>query len=587
MFKGIGVSPGITIGSAFLVDRWKTRVEKTSIKKDETAREIARFKQAVELSKEQLCQIKEKISREIKDKTYTYIIDVHLLILEDQTLIDETTQLIKKERVSAEWALEQVLIHFASIFDGIDDEYLRERKSDVEHVGERIKKNLIGHKPKSIEEIKSDVVVIAHDLTPADTMLMHKGKVKGFATDLGGRTSHTAIMARSLEIPAVVALNNISSQVKTGDPIIVDGSEGVVIVKPSQKEFTKYLEKQRKFIYFEKELLKLRDLPAETLDGYLLELSANIEFPEEVHSIIEHGAEGVGLYRTEFLYLNRPTLPEEEEQQQVYKHLAEQLTPLTAVMRIMDFGGDKIDPHFNSEPETNPVLGLRAIRLALKREDLFRQQLSAILRASIYKNLRILFPLISGVNELRQAKQILNSVKADLRAKKIPFDEEIQVGVMIEVPSAAITADLLAKECDFFSIGTNDLIQYCIAIDRGNQHVAYLYEPLHPAVLRTIKSVISAANNEGIWVGMCGEMAGDPMCTMILLGLEIDELSMNAVSIPTVKRIIRSIRREEAAELTYHALSLTNAKEIERFVNQEMSRRFPNIFSIVRAEDRF
>jgi phosphotransferase system enzyme I (PtsI) len=585
VFKGIGVSPGIVIGSAFLVDRWKTKIKKTQIKKSEIKQETERFKRAVALSKEQLSLVKEKISREVKDKTYTYIIDVHLLILEDQALINKTVNLIKNERVNAEWALDQVLAHFASIFDGIDDEYLRERKIDIEHVGELIKKNLVGDMPRSIGEIKTDVVVIAHDLTPADTVHMQKGNVKGFATDLGGRTSHTSIMARSLEIPAVVALNNITSQVNNGDPIIVDGSEGVVIVKPTQKEFTRYLEKQRKFIYFEKELLKLRDLPAETQDGYRIELSANIEFPGEVRSILEHGAEGVGLYRTEFLYLNRPILPAEEEQYQTYKHLAEQLTPLMAIIRIMDFGGDKVDPHLNAEPETNPVLGLRAIRFALKREDLLRQQLRAILRASVYKNLRILLPLISGIGELRQVKQILDSVKENLRAQRIPFDEEIQIGVMIEVPSAAMTADLLAKECDFFSIGTNDLIQYYIAIDRGNQHVAYLYEPLHPAVLRTIKSVITAAHNEGIWVGMCGEMAGDPLCTMILLGLEIDELSMNAVSIPTVKRIVRSIRREEAAELTYQALTLPTAKEIELFVNREMARRFPDIFSIVRAKN--
>jgi phosphotransferase system enzyme I (PtsI) len=583
MFKGIGVSPGVVIGSALVVDRRKATVEKTHIKKSEVNQEIARLRRALDISRKQLRQVKEKISREVKDKTYTYIIDVHMLILEDQTLIDETIQLIKKEKMNAAWALDEVLAHFAAIFDGIEDEYLRDRKIDIEHVGERVKKNLMGEKPKTLEDIKTDVVVVAHDLTPADTVLMHKGNVKGFATDLGGRTSHTSIMARSLEIPAVVALNNLSTLIKTGDPIIVDGSEGVVIVKPTQKEFTKYLERQRKFIYFEKELLKLRDLPSETLDGYRLELCANIEFPEEVPSILEHGAEGIGLYRTEFLFLNRPRLPDEEEQYQTYKRLAEQLTPMTAIIRTMDFGGDKVDPHMNNEPVTNPVLGLRAIRFALKREDLLRQQLRAILRASVYKNLRILFPLISGISELLQAKQILESVKDELHSQKIEFDEEIQIGVMIEVPSAAMTADILAKNCDFFSIGTNDLIQYVIAIDRGNQQVAYLYEPLHPAVLRTIKSVIAAAHNEGIWVGMCGEMAGDPFCTMILLGLEIDELSMNAVSIPTVKRIIRSVQREEAAELTYRALTLNTAKEIDEFVNQEMASRFPNIFSIVRT----
>jgi len=576
--RGIGVSPGIVIGKAFLVDRWKVKVQKSTIKKSEVKKEIARFRQAVEQARVQLERIKEKIAREVPDKTYTYIIDVHLLILADEMLINETIKLIQQERVNAEWALDQVLSHFANIFDAIDDQYLRERKSDIEHVGERIKRNLAGNEPHSISEIKEDVVIVAHDLTPADTVHMHKGNVKGFATDLGGRTSHTAIMARSLEIPAVVALGNITSQVKTGDPIIVDGTEGVVIIKPSREVFTKYLGKQRRFIYFEKELLKQRNLPAETKDGYCLELSANIEFPREISSILEHGAQGVGLYRTEYLYLDRPQLPTEEEQYIAYKTLAEQLRPYSAIIRIMDFGGDKVDPHLKVEPEDNPVLGLRAIRFALKREDLFRQQLRAILRASVYKNLRILFPLISGIGELRQAKEVLASVKQELRQEGIPFDEEIQVGVMIEVPSAAMTADLLAKECDFFSIGTNDLIQYYIAIDRGNKQVAYLYEPLHPAVLRTIKSVIAAAHNEGIWVGMCGEMAGDPLCTMILLGLEIDELSMNAISIPTVKRIIRSIKLEEATALTYKVLTLPTAKEIEKFVSREMARRFPDIF---------
>ncbi len=578
MLKGIGVSPGIVIGKAFLLDRWKVRVDRSTVPSKQVPKEIERFQKAVELSRQQLTKVKERLLQEVEDKTYSSIIDVHLMILADDALIQATADYIKDEQVNAAWALEQILRRFTSIFDAIGDPYLKERKTDIEHVAERIKQNIGGYETKSLAEVSEDMIVIAHDLTPVDTIHMHKGNIKGFATDLGGRTSHTAIIARSLEIPAVVALGNICNQVQPGDAIIIDGNDGVVIINPSKEIFTQYLEKQRKYIYYEKELLKLKDLPSDTIDGYRLELAANIEFPEEIPSVIEHGAEGVGLYRTEFLYLERNKPPTEEEQFQAYKKLALQLTPKAAVIRTLDIGGDKVDSHMHMEIEPNPVLGLRAIRYSLKREDLLRDQIRAILRASAYGHLRMMLPLVSGITELRAVKVILAEEQKLLRQKEVPFDEKMEVGVMIEVPSAAMVADLLAKECDFFSIGTNDLIQYYIAIDRGNRQVAYLYEPLHPAILRTIKMVVNAAHNEGIWVGMCGEMAGDPLCAPILLGLEIDELSMNAVSIPTVKRIIRSFRRKEAAAITFKALTLATAKEVEEYVVTEMAQRFPDLF---------
>ncbi|MBI5789374.1 MAG: phosphoenolpyruvate--protein phosphotransferase [Candidatus Schekmanbacteria bacterium] len=577
-FKGIGVSPGIVIGKAFLLDRWKIRTEKINLTNEQIKKEINRFQKAILLSKQQLAAVKERLLKEVEDKTYGSIIDVHLMILSDDALVKAAEEMIQQEKVNAEWALDQVLKKFTAIFDAIGDAYLKERKTDIEHVAERVKRNLVGEEAKGIAEITKDVVVVAHDLTPVDTIHMQKSKVKGFATDLGGRTSHTAILARSLEIPAVVALGNICSSVQPGDAIIIDGIEGTVIVNPSKEIFTQYLEKQRQYVYYEKELLKLKDLAAETLDGYRIELAANIEFPEEVPSVIEHGAEAVGLYRTEFLYLDRISLPTEEEQFQAYKKLTLQLAPRCAVIRTLDIGGDKINPELPREIEPNPVLGLRAIRYSLKREDILREQLRAILRASAYGPLRMMLPLISGIAELRTVKAIIAQEQENLRRSNIAFDERMEIGVMIEVPSAAMLTDLLAKECDFFSIGTNDLIQYSIAIDRGNRQVAYLYEPLHPAVLRTIKMVVSAAHNEGIWVGMCGEMAGDPLCTPILLGLEIDELSMNAVSIPTIKRIVRNISRKEAADITYRALSLPTAKEVETYVVSEMAQRFPDIF---------
>jgi len=576
--KGIPVSSGIGIGRAFLLDRRKIKVEKYPISAEDVPNEIERFHQALDLAKKQLMEIRENLVRELGDKGHAHIVDVHILILEDEMLINEAIKIVEQERVNAEWALRTVLSQFVNIFEGIEDSYLKERRSDIEHVGERILRNLVGKTISNIDELDQDVIVIAHDLSPADTAQMHKGKVLAFATDMGGRTSHTSITARSLEIPAVVGLENVSATVKTGDPVIVDGNEGILIVNPTPGEFRNYLDKQKHYKYIVSELLRLKDQPAETYDGYRIELKGNIEFFDEIPHLLSRGAEGIGLYRTEFLYMNKKDAPTEDDHFRVYKKLAKQISPYSAVIRTLDLGGDKIASHLHEEDEPNPVLGLRAIRFSLKHQDLFKLQLRAILRASAYGKLKILYPMISGIDEVRQANDILDKVKQELLSKGIYFDEAIQVGVMIEIPSAAMTVDFLAREVDFFSIGTNDLIQYSIAIDRGNEHVAYLYEPLHPAVLRSVKQCVVAAHSQGIRVAMCGEMAGDPLCTLILLGLGLDELSMNAPSLPIIKKIVRSVRYEQAAEMAYRAMILSTPSEIEDYVEKAMRRLFPEFF---------
>lgn len=578
MLKGAGVSPGISIGKVFLLDRRKIKVEKFTLSAQMVEKEISRFREALDKSRKQLMQVKKKLVHDLGDKGHARIVDVHILILEDEALINEAIKIVREERVNAEWALRKVLSRFAKIFDEIEDPYMKERRSDIEHVGQLILRNLVGEKMKRFDKFEEDVIIIAHDLSPADTAQMHKERVIGFATDLGARTSHTAITARALEIPAVVGLENVCSFVKTGDPIIVDGTDGVVVVKPTPEEFREYLEKQRRFKYVIQELLKHSDQPAETLDGYKIEITANIEFIDEIPHVLSRGAEGIGLYRTEFFYMDTPNLPTEEDHFRIYKRLAGQVSPYPATIRTLDLGGDKIQSKLHAADEPNPVLGLRAIRFSLKHTDLFRLQLRAILRASAYGKLRIMYPMISGIEELQQANRILAEVKDDMVSEGVYFDEDIPVGVMIEIPSASLTADLLAKEADFFSIGTNDLIQYSIAIDRGNEHVAYLYEPLHPALLRLIKFTIEAGHNEGIPVGMCGEMAGDPLSSLILLGLGLDEFSMNPAGIPAIKQIIRSVRLEQATELAYKAMSFSTAKDVEAFVYKEMSAKFPEFF---------
>ncbi|RJP55672.1 MAG: phosphoenolpyruvate--protein phosphotransferase [Deltaproteobacteria bacterium] len=579
--KGIGGSPGIVIGKAQPIERDRIDIfAYRLIDQAEVPGEERRFKIAVEESKEQCLKVKDNIlSQDAKE--VVYIIDAQLMILEDRMLIDETIRRIREEKINAEWALEITLQKLRGAFKNIDDEYLSERKSDVDYIGERIVRNLLGKKQDSISDLKEKAIIVAHDLSPADTAQMTRDKVIGFATDIGGKTSHTAIMARALGIPAVVGLERITQEVKIGDFLIIDGNTGIVLINPTKTVLNEYLEKKRIYERLEKELFKYKDLPAQTLDGYRIKVVANIELIEEIPSVLEHGAEGIGLYRTEFLYLRRKELPSEEEQFQAYKSVVERFHSYTTI-RTMDIGGDKFISHLDLAKEMNPAMGLRAIRFCLREVDIFKTQLRAILKASNYGKIKIMFPMISGVSEILQTKEILEKVKLELKNDGIPFDSNIKIGIMIEIPSAVTLADILAKEVDFFSIGTNDLIQYSLAIDRVNEHVAYLYEPLHPAVLRVIKHVVECGHNAGIKVGMCGEMAGEPLYIPILLGMGLDELSMNALSVLGVKKIIRSITYKESRELLDSIMGFSTASEIKSFVKEEMIKRFPSDFKDLR-----
>jgi len=572
-YQGIGASPGIVIGEARVADRTKIVVVETSVAADEIAGEIERFFAALQRAKEDLHVLKDQISR-TQGTEHLYVIDTHLMILDDTMLTSETVSLIEQEMINAEAALNRTLKKFKGFFAGIKDEYLRERGSDVETVVERVLRNMLGKRHDLLCEAEGRVVIVAHDLSPADILQFDKEKVIGFVTDLGGKTSHTAIVSRSLEIPAVVGLEKITGEVVDGDAIIVDGAKGLVIINPDEETFRDYLQHKQYYEYREKEFLKLRDLPAETIDGQRMLLKGNVEFIEEVPSIKKHGGEGIGLYRTEMLFLGRTTIPDEEEQFHTYVEIARQMAPYPVTIRTLDVGGDKFVPELNLDDELNPALGLRAIRLSLRCPELFKTQLRAILRASAFGTVKVFFPMISGVAEIRSAKALLEEAREELRAASIPFDEKMEIGIMIETPSAVIIADLLASEVDFFSVGTNDLIQYSLAIDRTNEHLSSLYEPLHPAVLRSLKIVADAAHGAGIYVSICGEMAGEPNYLPILLGLGFDELSMNAVSIPKVKKILRRCSRDEAEEMVKQALSFATAAEVESYLQGQIVTKF-------------
>ena len=575
--KGIGVTPQIIVGKAYLVDRGKIDAPARVLPENQVPWEVERFRDAVEESKKQLRSAKEKLLHEDAVGP-AYILDAHLLMMEDKNLIDTTVETIKQSWINSEWALKINLDRLRKIFNSIDDDYLKSRKTDLDYIEQRILRNLTGRGTEALSQIKEEVIIVAHDLSPADTAQMVKDKVTAFVTDMGGKTSHTAIMARSLEIPAVVGTETGTHCINTGDTLIVDGITGVVVVTPSPEIIQEYQDRSRTRQKVERDLFQYRDLPAETLDGYRVNLLANIELVEEIQSVLDHGAEGIGLYRTEYLYLNRKDLPTEEEHFQAYKKVIESISPRPAVIRTLDIGGDKFISHLELAEEMNPAMGLRAIRFSLKEPDLFKVQLRAMLRASAYGKVKILLPMISGVSEIREVKKILNEVRLSLTAERIPFDPRVEIGIMMEVPSAATIADILAKEVDFFSIGTNDLIQYTLAIDRVNEHVAHMYQPLHPAILRLIHQTIEAGHRADIPVAMCGEMAAEPLYIPILLGLGLDELSMNPVTIPRVKQIIRLISYEESRRLVKEVLTLTTTGQVNRYVRHEMAKRFPDLF---------
>jgi phosphotransferase system enzyme I (PtsI) len=574
--RGAGASPGIAIGRAYVVDRRRIKTPKRHVTPDEVDVEIARFRAAIGESDAQLERIKEKlVAKEGED--HFHILEAHQLILHDEHLVDETIKRIKAEFINAEWALRRTVESIKEIFDAIEDDYFRERRSDIDFVGDRIMRNLLGVDVSTVSP-PPDAVVVAHDLSPSDTAQLHRAAVAALVTDAGGKTSHTAIIARAHEIPAVVGLEDVTSAVGTGDLVIVDGTSGLVIINPEPQTVAHFRARGRREAAIGEALLANRDLPAETIDGQRIHLYANIDIVEEIAGAVDHGAEGVGLFRTEFLYMGRQDLPSEDEHYLYGKGVLEHLGGRLATFRTFDLGGDKMGPAGTTFTEQNPALGLRSIRICLtpSGRPLFQAQLRGLLRASVHGPLRIMFPMISGVSELRDAKAVLEECKEELRSRGEPFDPAVKIGVMIEMPSAALTADQLAKEADFFSIGTNDLIQYTLAIDRVNEHVSYLYRPLHPALLRMIRTVAEAGKAAGIPVSMCGEMAGEPLLTLIIVGLGLEELSMNAVAIPVVKSVLRASTIDEAKQLADQATRLPTPDEIEDLIREHMTKRFPD-----------
>lgn len=566
---GTGVSPGIVFGKAFIYKEQEEHIEKKII--NDIEEEKVRFTRSVKESKTQILNIKANASNEL-DTNELAIFDTHVMLIEDPEIILTTLDKIESKGINAEYAFKEVIDQFISIFKDIDDEYMRERAADLRDVSGRVLRNLLGIKEVDISVFNEEVILVAEDLTPSETVVMDKKNILGFLTDIGGRTSHTAIMARSLEIPAVVGLKNITKILNDGDYIAFNGETGEVIINPDEEKIKVYQELKDKYDKKKNELEALIGQESMTKDGRKVELVGNIGTPNDIEVLEKNDAEGVGLYRTEFIYMDRHSLPTEEEQFEAYKKVLSAMDSKPVVIRTLDIGGDKNVSYLDIDKEENPFLGYRAIRLCLDRIDIFETQLRALLRASVYGNLKIMFPMISSLKELLKAKDILERVKEDLDKDSIKYASNIEVGMMIEVPSAALISDVLAKHVDFFSIGTNDLIQYTTAVDRMNQKIDYLYNQFNPAILRLIKIVIENGHREGIWVGMCGEMAGDMRMIPLLLGLGLDEFSMSSISILPARELIRSLSFEEMKSTTTKVLEMSTEIEIEEFITSYINK---------------
>ena len=576
--KGIPVSKGVAIGKAYLLDRSKFCILKQELEEHEVEREIERFRNAIAKTKLQMTDIKNRAVK-IADK-YAVILDTYTLLLDDDILVNDTIENIRKHRTNAEWTLNQTLKNFLNMFDNINDDYLKGKKDDLDLLVQAILRNLVGHSQETLSDIHEPVIIVTHSLSPSDTLTMPRNFIKGLATETGGKTSHVGIFAAALGIPAVTGVKELTSQINSGENIIIDGIDGEVIRRPTEDNTQYYLQKQENYRRYEERLLANIHQPAETLDGHQIHLLANIESNQEVRSLHKFGAEGVGLYRTEFLYMSAKNLPGEKDLYENFKEVAQEMNGKPVVIRTLDIGMDKQLAGIQTNEENNPALGLRGIRLSLAKPGLFLNQLKGILRASSYGNIKVLYPMVSDVTEIVQANELLQKAKDLLNQEKISFDENIKIGAMIETPAAAICIDHILEEVDFISIGTNDLIQYVLAIDRINENIAHLYQPFHPSILRSLKQIFIAAQKADKKVSICGALGGDPMATMLLLGLgDLCDLSMEPHSIPKVKKIIRLIRIEEARQMADHVLNLSSVEEISRFIANEMRTRVPEDFN--------
>ncbi|OGR86520.1 MAG: phosphoenolpyruvate--protein phosphotransferase [Elusimicrobia bacterium RIFCSPLOWO2_01_FULL_60_11] len=568
MANGVAASPGIGIGNVFLLDEGDLIVPRHYIPREGVKREVARFRKALDKTKREMAKDTAGMLK-ILGKTHARLGEAYLMIIEDPLLTSDVERQISKELLNAELAVQTCLEKVSHTFENMNDEYFRERKNDIVEVGGRIIRQLLGKTKRSLSEMKEESIVVAHNLLPSDTVALRSDLVKGFAIDVGGKTSHTALLAQSLEIPAVVGLRNITSRVQNGQPVIVDGSKGDVLIDPPPQALVNYRREREILVRESKDLVKLRDLPAQTLDGKRIELSANVESADDAKAVLAHGSEGIGLFRTEYLYLNRSTLPTEDEQFEHYSRVAKQMLPYTTVFRTLDIGGDKLAAFVDGlAEERNPFLGLRALRFSLRNPEIFRAQLRALLRASVKGKMRIMFPMVSGIEEFRSGKAILDDEFQKLSREGVPIAKKVELGAMIEVPSAAVIADVIAKEADFLSIGTNDLIQYTLAIDRVNENVTHLYEPMHLAILRLVKMTADAGHQHGKWVGMCGDMASDLKLTPLLLGLGLDELSVVPSFVPKVKQAIRATNLADARALAEEILSIPEASKAQDRLNR-------------------
>ncbi len=578
VFKGIPVSAGVCRGRVLVLDRLRPRIVKRTVPEAQLPEEINRLERALVQTRHQLLDVQRRVSEGMGSEEGS-IFDAHLLVLEDRTLLDEVLRVIQEQKINAEFAFHSVAERYAATLAAIEDDYLRERATDMRDVTARVLNNLLGVEEElDLRHLKEPCIIVSHDLTPSNTAQLDKRNVLGFGTDVGSKTSHTAIMARSLRIPAVVGLKDASLRLESGTHVLLDGFNGVVIVNPSEQTLFEYGQLARKQVTLQEKLREILLKPAVTTDGRRVFLSANIESPADAEAVKANGAEGVGLFRTEYLYINRELPPTEEQQFRAYSEAAAALKPLPVVIRTLDLGGDKFLAHLPIPRELNPFLGWRAIRFCLQERDIFREQLRAILRASAQGNVKMMYPMISGLDELNQANALVEEYKAELRLEKIPFDEQIEIGAMIETPSAVIVAESLAKRLKFFSLGTNDLIQYSLAVDRMNEKIAHLYEPTHPAIVRLIQQTVEAAHKHKIWVSVCGEMASDPVLAPLLVGLGVDELSVAPPLVPPVKFLLRQLKSADATELAEFALNCESAADILA-QSQDLARRIaPALF---------